>query len=378
MIKNAILYRIAAWDRPNPEEISERLGAAAFVECRPTQPQSVGWIPPRGAAHGPLIEGVGDHAIMLLQVERRTVPSAAVKIALDAKLGVIERETGRRPKGKAAKELKEEIVQDLLPRAFPRRTSTLVWLDPQARLLVVGAQSVAAGDLAVTLLVEALGGGIRLELLQTTCAPATAMAHWLVSQEPPPGFTVDRETTLQQPDSEKAAVRYTRHTLDIEQVAEHIKQGKLPTKLAMTWQSRVSFVLTDTLALKGIKLLDVAIEGRADAPAADAFEADVAITTGELSQLFIALTHALGGDLMREAAPARPAAPAPHSGDDPDPLYEPARALVLEHRRASISLVQRYLQIGYNRAARLMEALEQRGVVSPMGTDGSRQIMEAA
>src|SRR6185369_12828428 len=206
-------------------------------------------------------------------VERRTVPSAAVKLALEAKLEAIERETGRRPKGKAAKELKEEIVQELLPRAFPRRSSTLVWIDPGARLVVVGAQSVAAADLVVTLLVEALGGGIRLELLQTATAPATAMAHWLVSQEPPPGFTVDRETTLQQPDSEKAAVRYTRHTLDIEQVAEHIRQGKMPTKLAMTWQARVSFVLTDTMALKGIKLLDVALEGRADQPDADAFDA---------------------------------------------------------------------------------------------------------
>lgn len=300
LIKNALLYRITAWSDSSPEDIAGRLADAEFTECRPTQPQSAGWVAPRGLKNGMLLERVGSALILKLQVERRAVPAAAVKIALEAKLEAIERETGRRPKGKAAKELKEEIVQDLLPRAFPRRSGTLVWIDRQAGMLVVGAQSVASADMAVTLLVEALGGGVRLQLLQTTCAPATAMSHWLVSQEPPPGFTVDRETTLQQPDSEKAAVRYTRHTLDIAQVAEHIQQGKLPTKLAMTWQSRVSFVLTDALALKSIKLLDVALEGSAGAPDADAFDADVALTTGELSQLLVALTHALGGELVRQ------------------------------------------------------------------------------
>ena len=304
LFKNTLLYRIADWAGTPVDAVEQRLEAQAFAECGATQPQSAGWVPPRGQEHAALLESIGDQLVLRLQVERRTVPSAAVKLALEAKLEAIERETGRRPKGKAAKELKEEIVQELLPRAFPRRSSTLVWIDPGARLVVVGAQSVAAADLVVTLLVEALGGGIRLELLQTATAPATAMAHWLVSQEPPPGFTVDRETTLQQPDSEKAVVRYTRHTLDIEQVAEHIRQGKMPTKLAMTWQARVSFVLTDTMALKGIKLLDVALEGRADQPDADAFDADVALTTGELSQLFIALTHALGGEFAREGGVA--------------------------------------------------------------------------
>jgi len=300
LFKNALLYRIAAWTPPSLDTLEERLAGAAFTDCGPTQPQSAGWVPPRGEKHGALVEVIGGAYILKLQVERRAVPAATVKRALEQKLDAIEAEVGRRPKGKAVKELKEEIVQELMPRAFTRRSSMLVWIDPEATLVVVGAQSQTAGDFAVMILVEALGGGVQLKLLQTTTAPTTAMAHWLFSQDPPAGFTVDRETTLQQPDSEKAAVRYTRHTLDIAQVAEHIQQGKVPTKLAMTWQSRVSFVLTDALALKGIKLLDVVLEGQADAPNADAFDADVALTTGELSQLCVALTHALGGELLQQ------------------------------------------------------------------------------
>jgi S-DNA-T family DNA segregation ATPase FtsK/SpoIIIE len=58
-----------------------------------------------------------------------------------------------------------------------------------------------------------------------------------------------------------------------------------------------------------------------------------------------------------------------------DPLYDQAVAVVLEHKRASISLVQRHLRIGYNRAARLLEQMEKSGLVSAMATNGNRDII---
>jgi S-DNA-T family DNA segregation ATPase FtsK/SpoIIIE len=61
-----------------------------------------------------------------------------------------------------------------------------------------------------------------------------------------------------------------------------------------------------------------------------------------------------------------------------DPLYDQAVGVVLKHRRASISLVQRHLRIGYNRAARLLEQMEQSGVVSTMQSNGNREILAPA
>ena len=58
-----------------------------------------------------------------------------------------------------------------------------------------------------------------------------------------------------------------------------------------------------------------------------------------------------------------------------DPMYDQAVGVVLQHRRASISLVQRHLRIGYNRAARLLEQMEQSGLVSAMGNNGNRDIL---
>jgi S-DNA-T family DNA segregation ATPase FtsK/SpoIIIE len=58
-----------------------------------------------------------------------------------------------------------------------------------------------------------------------------------------------------------------------------------------------------------------------------------------------------------------------------DPLYDDAVAYVLKSRRASISSVQRQLRIGYNRAARLIEAMEHAGLVSPMQSNGNREVI---
>ena len=79
-----------------------------------------------------------------------------------------------------------------------------------------------------------------------------------------------------------------------------------------------------------------------------------------------------GGTLDGE--PGEPGAPGEANGEA-DPMYDQAVAIVLQHKRASISLVQRHLRIGYNRAARLLEQMEQSGLVSSMATNGNRDLL---
>ena len=329
MFKNALVYRIEHWAPPTLTEMEERLSGARFIECAATQPESAGWVAPRGDQHAALAESIGGQVVFKLCTETKAVPGGVVKLQVQAQLDAIEKETGRRPKGKRVREVKEAVVHTLLPRAFPKRSDTVVWLDATAQLVWVGASSTKKADVVVTRLIELLGGGLKLSLLQTALSPATAMAMWLRDKEAPAGFSIDRECELKQPDSEKASVRYARHTLDIDEVGEHIKQGKLPTQLAMTWAGRVSFVLTEALTLKKIQLLDGVLEG-AGVDAAQSgkggngdsgFDADVAISTGELRRLMPDLISALGGLHERQAVVlATPVTPAA------TPLQAPAAA----------------------------------------------------
>ena len=305
MFKNAIVYRIAPTWSARFEDVADRLEAHRFVECGASQPQAIGWVEPRGTAHGPLVESVGGQWFFKLMIESKVLPASVVKRKTEEIAQRIEAETGRKPGKKQTREIKDGAVLELLPMAFTKRAAVPVWIDPEQRLLLVDAGSQGKADEVVTVLVKALDG-LAVTLLQTQTSAATAMSDWLTSREAPAGFSVDRECELKSSDELKSVVRYSRHTLDIDEVRDHIVAGKLPTKLALTWGGRVSFLLTDTMQVKKISFLDVVFEGNRAGTADDGFDADAAIATGELRRLIPDLLDALGGELaaLGDSAPA--------------------------------------------------------------------------
>ena len=307
-----IVYRIAPQWQVGLEQVEEALNKAPFMECGATQERSFGFVPPRGEAHGPLAESVGGQWILRFMVEAKVLPGSVLARRVNEKAERIEQETGRKPGKKEKRDLKDEAKLDLLPMAFTKQGSTWVWMDPQARTLVLDTSSQARADEVVSTLVELLPPGFAVALLNPQTSPQAAMSHWLKEQEPPVGFTVDRECELKAADEEKAVVRYARHPLDIEEVQAHIAAGKLPTKLALTWDDRVSFMLTEGLQLKKVSFLDTVFEEKA----ADdgGFDTDVAIATGELSKLIPDLIEALGGEAESGIASAAAAVAASASG----------------------------------------------------------------
>lgn len=308
MFKNLIVYRIApGWDM-GLDQIEAALAKTPFLPCGATQEKSWGWVPPRGEAHGPLAESVGGQWILRFMAESKVLPGSVLARKVQEKAAQIEATTGRKPGKKESRELKDEAKLDLLPMAFTKLGSTWVWIDPAARWLVLDTSGQARADEIVSLLVEALPG-LSLALLNTQTSPAAAMAHWLATQEAPPGFTIDRECELKSADESKAVVRYARHPLDIEEVQAHIAAGKLPTKLAMSWDDRVSFLLTEGLQIKKLAFLDAVMDGQSSDDGG--FDADVAIATGELVRFLPDLVEALGGEAEGPGGGVVPAAAAP-------------------------------------------------------------------
>lgn len=327
MFKTASFFRIAPdFVLPPLDAFEVTLQATRFVPCGATQPESSGWVSPRGNKSISLVESVGGQIILKLCTERRPVPASAVKAAVEERIEKYKAETGQERVGaKIKKAFKEEVIMDLLPRAFTKRSSTLLWIDPVHHFLVVDTGSLSGADKIVTYLVEALNeipgshAGLGVKPVQTTLSAATAMAFWLSNKEAPHGFTVDRDCELKTPDDLKATVRYSRHTLEIDEVAEHIAAGKVPTQLALTWNERISFMLTETAQVKKLKLLDVVLDGvQEGGKDDDGFDTDVAILTGELSGLLPDLLEALGGELTPgSAGTAASTASAEHADTKP-------------------------------------------------------------
>ncbi len=326
VFKNLTVYRMGPDWAPTTALIEAELDKARFVECGATQQKSSGWVEPRGEAHAPLVESIGGHFLLKLMTEQRVVPGSVVKRRVDEIAEHIEQQTGRKPGKKQTKELKEQALLELLPMAFTKQSVTRVWIAPRQHLLMLDTGSQAKADEVVTLLIKVFDG-LALSLVQTDMSPAVAMTHWLGTGEAPYQFSIDRECELKSADEMKSVVRYARHPLDTDEVKQHILTGKVPTRVAMTWRERVSFMLTESMQLKKVAFLDVVFEGAAAAAGkvdkGEAFDADAAIATGELIQLIPDLLEALGGEQIIGGGPVPGHQPVVVAAATPEPVAQP-------------------------------------------------------
>lgn len=291
-----MVYRICEGWSPSLAQIEQALDAERFVPCGASQEKAIGWVEPRGEAHGLLVEAVNSQRIFKLKIETRGVPGSVVTRKAKERSAQIEATEGRKPGKKEMKDIKEDVKLSLMPMAFSKESSVWVWIDPETQLLVIDAGSQAKADEVITMLVKSFAG-LSLALINTQMSPQAAMATWLTTQEAPAGFSVDRECELKAADESKSVVRYVRHALDTDEVKQHVEGGKLPTRLALTWEGRVSFSLTEALQLKKITFLEVVFEATS-AEKDEGFDADVALATGELRKLLPDVMEALGGELF--------------------------------------------------------------------------------
>ncbi len=295
--KNLQIYRLPAPWAMSSDQLEACLAPQAFAPCSSGDMQSQGWLAPRD--NGPLVHAVNRQMLIMLGTEKKLLPASVINQVVKARAAEIEEQQGFKPGRKQTKELKEQVTDELLPRAFSIRRDTRVWIDPLNGWLVVDSSSPAKADEILKLLLKSVDP-LPLTNLRVARSPQSAMTDWLAADEAPAGFSIDQDTELRATGDSKASVRYARHAPEADDLRRHIAAGKQCTRLALTWNDRISFVLTESLALKRIAPLDV-LKENTDSVAAGAderFDADMQLMTGELSQMLAALVEALGGEAV--------------------------------------------------------------------------------
>lgn len=292
--KNLQIYRLPAPWAFTPEQLEEALAPQRFTPASSNELLRQGWDSPRG--NGNLVHTVNKQMLILLGTEKKLLPTSVINQVAKAKAAELEEAQGFAPGKKAMKELKERVADELLPRAFSIRSNVWTWIDPVNGWLVVDAASPSKADDVIKLLLKAVDR-LPLESLRVQRSPVAVMTAWLESDEAPYGFTVDQDTELRATGESKAAVRYVKHTLEADDIRRHIAAGKQCTRLAMTWNDKISFVLTESLAIKGIKPLDVINEKESSTRNdEERFDGDMMLMTGELAKMMADVVEALGGE----------------------------------------------------------------------------------
>lgn len=294
--KNLLIYRIRDW-KSSAAQLNEALTRQAFQGCGSLDMISRGWLPPKGQSDA-LVHSFESHLLIALGVEKKLLPTTVINQYAKERAADIEEQQGYAPGRKQLREIKEQVTDELLPRAFGCRRTTFAWIDPVGGWFIVDAANAGKGDELLEALNKSVDG-LTFALVKTKMSPLTAMTGWLAADDAPTGFTVDRDCELLAPGDEKATVRYVRHSLEAEDVRSHIAAGKQVTKLAMTWNDRISFVLHENFQVKRLAFLDILKEqSEQQAENADEeFNADFAIMVGELSRFLPDLLDALGGEI---------------------------------------------------------------------------------
>ena len=294
--RNLSLYRLGGELESDPVRLNEQLQAQGFLPCGGLDTYREGWTPPLGKHGEQLVHTTNGRLMLCLRHEERILPAAVVREALDEKVERIETAEARPVGRKERARLRDELVTDLLPRAFTRSQLTFGYIDPAAGWVVIDTATTKRAEAFLNLLRESLGS-LKVRPLMVNHSPPLSMTRWLEGGLPQQ-FIPGDECELREPVENGAVIRVRRLDLAGEDVHTHLDAGMQVTRLAVEWTERVRCVIGDDLTIRRLRFTDLVLDDAADIAADDnaaCFDADFALMSGELSQFIPALIQAFGG-----------------------------------------------------------------------------------
>ena len=296
--KNIQVYRFTKPLKLSAEEIATQLEQQEFKPCDSQQPLSRGWTPPLGRHGSDFVHAANGYIMLCSKTQEKLLPAAVINEELEEKVLEIEQAQSRKVARKERNSLKEEIIFSLLPRAFLRSKLEFAYISLDEDLLVLNSSSEKKADEFVSSLRTALG---TLPVIPLECRldPVDVMTEWVKEGKPPGSFELGEECELRSENDVSRVIKCKNQDLQATEILNHLKIGMEVTKLALSWNERLEFVLDEKLMIKRIRFTDVfqeeirENESNADDKAAQ-FDVDFSIMTLEYASFFSALISALG------------------------------------------------------------------------------------
>lgn len=291
MFKNLTLFQLspkatrAALDAP----FADRLAQNPLRDVGPQELSTHGFVSPFGDdPNAAYTHTVGTYTLFAVGGQHRLLPGGVVNAAVKAKIAKIQQETGRKIGRKERQSFKDEVINELLPKAFIRTSRAQAYLDHSEGWVVIDTGSTKAA--------EALVSTVRLALDTFPAVPVLAeesvraiLTQWITEGVLPEGLAFGDSCELKDPASKPAATaRIRNQDLGTDDVREHLKSGKQVSQISLVFQERLRFTLTDELVFKQFKLLEQATASLGNTERGDAateLDAQFALLTLEVDQL---------------------------------------------------------------------------------------------
>ncbi len=297
--RNLLVYRLTQDLDLDAERLEAALASKPARPCASQELTTYGFVAPFGkGADAPLLHASQGFLLLAARKEERILPGSVVRDALKEKVDEIEAEQMRKVYKKEREQLKDEILQSFLPRAFIRKSATFAAIAPAQGLILVDAASPTRAEDLLSTLREVLGS-LPVRPLNVKIAPSATLTQWLQSQQASHGLHVLDECELRDTQEDGGIVRIKRHDLASEEVQQHLATGKIVTKLSLAWEDKLSLLIDDKLALKRLRFEDLLQDQAAEEGGDDALgQQDASFTLMMLTfmEFIPQLIEALGGE----------------------------------------------------------------------------------
>lgn len=296
--KNLALFRFTEPCTLDSEQLEKQMEQMRFHPCGSHQEFSFGWVSPLGRSAEQLVYAANGFLLICAQKEEKVLPAAVINDLLQEKTQEAEEAQNRKLGKKERAAIKDELIFDLLPRAFSFSRRTFAYIDPKGGWLIVDSGSAKKAEDLVSLLRKGLGT-LPVVPPSTNQKPSSIMTQWLVDNQPPGGITLENECELRSPEDEGGIIRCKKQDLTQPEIKNHLDTGKQVLKLAVNWNDRMSFILDESLTVKRLRFLDMIQDQAAEADVQDEagrFDVDFSIMSLELAGFLPRLMELFGGE----------------------------------------------------------------------------------
>lgn len=291
---NIFVYRLLDWDSGySAEQLNQRMKKFILQQCSGFDTITKGWVHPNDKESDCLSYQDNGYILFCLGVQKKLLPSQVVKQELKTRSDKYYLEVGRKLGRKQTKELKELITEELLPRAFTVQRNNYGWISLKNKLVVVEASSQTVADDFINLLGKSFES-FSCTFMRTAITPKNAMKEWVLSGSLKHRFSIDDYCELRGA-GDKSCIRFENQTFEGSEIATYLKSGMEISKLALTWNDRLSFVLSSNFQLKKITILDVTRSDN-ETEEHDEFASNFSLITAEYTSAILELVEALGGE----------------------------------------------------------------------------------
>lgn len=296
--KNLALFRFTEPLQIDAAELEQKLDAMRFRPCGSHEEFSFGWTPPLGQSAQQLVHAANGFLMICANKEEKVLPAAVVNELLQERIQEAETQQARRLPKKERDALKDELLFELLPRAFSFSRQTYAYIDPKGGWLIVDAASSKKAEDLASLLRKCLGS-LPVTPPLTRQRPVDVMTDWLNTGQAPKDISIENECELRSPEEDGGLIRCKRQDLSAPEIKNHLDTGKQVIKLAVSWADRLSFIVDENLAIKRLAFLDLIQDQLADIETddrAEQFDAEFSIMSLELANFVPRLLELFGGE----------------------------------------------------------------------------------